>query len=679
MLPPPCAGSSSTGSACSSRTSGDRPRPVGGSAGHGAHEIVAGGRGDGRGHQHHQDGVEAGIPGDAVHAGAQLPLRDGGTGVDGVARRGALGQQTGDVVPQRGCRLGQCQAGLRAGVGGEDARSAGVGDDGDARAGRQRLGVQEGGGFQEFTDRAGRGDAGLGEQGLAGRRPGGRRRGVGRGGPAAGVGAARVDREQRHAAGDPAGGAGEGPRVAERLQVQQGQAGAPVALPPLEHVVAADVVLVAQRDEGGDADPQPGQPVEQGDAHTPGLCRDARGTGAGVPGGERGVEAERRVGVGDPEAVRADEPHAVRAAGVAQSAGLIAVESARHDDQRPDAGLSALLGGLGQVARGHREDGEIRGRRQGAHRRVAGHPEDRAGAGMHGEEPAGEAAGVQLVQQGPAGRAGAASGAHHGHGARSQQRLQARHVRAPAALLHGREVPLVLAEIDRAAHLGALEAAGRAQAEVGEQPQHLVVLRQGVGDEGVHALGAGGGHQMLDQQGADAAVVQAVGDRDGDLGGAGVLGGLVLGEPEHLVAGLGEQRPVAGPGRGARPVGGGFGGAAARPEEAEPQVVGGHPLVEGAQPFVVAGAGGTDGHRGAVLEQGVHRGAVVVRHHRPPRNPSALRASAGPGAVPRADRVRRGGRPAPARPAARVPSGPCARRRRPVEGVRVNSRTRQEG
>ena len=71
--------------------------------------------------------------------------------------------------------------------------------------------------------------------------------------------AARADRrgagahgDDRPAAADPPGDAGELARVAERLGVHRDHARALVVLPELQQVVAADVALVAERDEPGE-------------------------------------------------------------------------------------------------------------------------------------------------------------------------------------------------------------------------------------------------------------------------------------------------------------------------------------------------------------------------------------------------------------------------------------------
>jgi hypothetical protein len=74
-----------------------------------------------------------------------------------------------------------------------------------------------------------------------------------------------------------------------------------------------------------------------------------------------------------------------------------------------------------------------------------------------------------------------------------------------------------------------------------------VVLAERVGGEGGDAGGAGGGDEVLDEEGADAAVVQMVGDREGDLGPVRLRGAarVVLGESDDVAAGLGQQGEVS--------------------------------------------------------------------------------------------------------------------------------------
>ena len=76
-------------------------------------------------------------------------------------------------------------------------------------------------------------------------------------------------------------------RVAERLEVEQDQIGRRVVLPVLEQVVRGDVGLVADRDEGREAEPARGRLLEQREPERAAL----RGE-ADVAGGE-GVRARR--------------------------------------------------------------------------------------------------------------------------------------------------------------------------------------------------------------------------------------------------------------------------------------------------------------------------------------------------------------------------------------------------
>lgn len=185
----------------------------------------------------------------------------------------------------------------------------------------------------------------------------------------------------------------------------------------------------------------------------------------------------------------------------------------------------------------------------------------------------GEAALVQMVQEGPPHRSRPAPGTDHGDRFGAQQRFQAGDVGGPATGFDGRQVGVVLVERDGASHLRALESASGVQAQVGEEPEYFVVLAERVGGERGDAVRAGGGDEVFDEEGADAPVVQSVGHGDRHLGRVRVVAGLVLGQADHLALYLGEQCPVAGARRRRGPVGGQIGGAAARGEEPQPQVL----------------------------------------------------------------------------------------------------------
>ena len=223
-------------------------------------------------------------------------------------------------------RAAHLQAGAGGGVRGELAGAADVGHDGHRAPGRDGLGGQQRGRLDQLAEAAGGDDAGLLEQRLL--------EGCCFG----------QDGEDGHGAADPAGGPGELARVAERLQVEHGQPGLVVALPPEQHVVAGHVELVADRGERGDADAEPGQVVDQGEAEAAGLHDQAGHAGPGRAGGEGGVQAE--AGHGHPEAVRADQAHVVAAADREEFGAVRWVQPGGDHDQGPHAALAALRGHL---------------------------------------------------------------------------------------------------------------------------------------------------------------------------------------------------------------------------------------------------------------------------------------------------------------------------------------------
>ena len=113
------------------------------------------------------------------------------------------------------------QAGRFARVDGENAGSAGVGDDRDAPAGGQRLRVEARRDVEHLVDRVGADDAGLMEQRVDGDVARGQRGRVAAGRARPGARPAGLDRDDRLLPRDAPREAREAPRVAERLEVEQ--------------------------------------------------------------------------------------------------------------------------------------------------------------------------------------------------------------------------------------------------------------------------------------------------------------------------------------------------------------------------------------------------------------------------------------------------------------------------
>ena len=163
----------------------------------------------------------------------------------------------------------------------------------------------------------------------------------------------------------PSGDAGELPRVAEALRVEEDDRRLRVVLPVLQQVVAADVGPVAERDEAGQADAEPRGHLQDARAERAGLQRD-RDAATGDPGGRQHGPQRRRPARGeDAHARRPDDPHArCRGPGSrgAGSSGLALAaasgEIAGDDDQPPDVLRDGVVEHRLQLVRRHGDDGQ---------------------------------------------------------------------------------------------------------------------------------------------------------------------------------------------------------------------------------------------------------------------------------------------------------------------------------
>ena len=174
-----------------------------------------------------------------------------------------------------------------------------------------RLVGEHGRHVEQLLERARSDHARLTQHHLDQRFAGGARAGVRRGRARPGVGAARLDRDDRLGRGRRAARSRRtcagcrSSRDTDRMTSVRGS-----SAQYLQQVVARDVGLVADRGEAGDADIQPLDVVEDGQAERAALRRERDPPGGRVDGRERRVHAKRRIGVQDPHAVGADHAHA---------------------------------------------------------------------------------------------------------------------------------------------------------------------------------------------------------------------------------------------------------------------------------------------------------------------------------------------------------------------------------
>ena len=329
-----------------------------------------------------------------------------------------------------------------------------------------------------------------------------------------------------------------------------------------------------------------------------------------------------------------------------------AAEPGRDHHQRPDAPPPAVLGDPEHRPRRDGDDRQVDLVGQRGRRRQAGDAVQLRRARVDRVDRAREAAVDEVAQDRPADRSGATASADDRDRGRHQHGPHARHVRGP--LPHGdriavgaqRGVRLVGGQRERqvihAVHQGALHL----QPGVGEDPQHSRVLAQRLRGKRAEPPAAGHRDQVLQQQHADAAVMQVIGDRERDLRRPGPGPGPLVGAAaDHLPVQHGQQRRVVRPGLAAYPARLPLGRERAHAEEPQIQVVRGHLGVHVLHRVEVLGPRGPDLDRGAVGQQSVTAVLRVDAHAvlppaRDAATPSALSATAAPSRTPAAENQR---------------------------------------
>ncbi len=356
------------------------------------------------------------------HVEGRPELRRGGGGeqIDRIAHRGL---RRGDPPQRRPDGLGELhdvQPVLLARVRAEDPGPAGVGEDGDPVAPRQRLARQERREVEELAHRAGPDHARLTEAGAltatsdlatsapvcapAARAPAAPR--------ALFTATIGVERERRRATRANVRGFPKDSRYSSTTPV------AGSVLPEAQEVVAGQVGLVADRDEGREADPELARVLQQRDPQAAALREHPHVAARRHLAREGRVEQGVGGGVDDAQAVRPHQAHAGRPADLDQLAldprPLLPDlgEAGREDHQRVHPSLTALPGDVQDRGRRHRDDGEIdrlgqigdpRQRRHALH--PVGRPVDRVQAAR-------VSAGPDVVQHLPAHGPPRAGGAH---------------------------------------------------------------------------------------------------------------------------------------------------------------------------------------------------------------------------------------------------------------------------
>ena len=245
----------------------------------------------GRGHGRHEEDDRRRRPaGRRAGAGSACRVRRRGRAAEHVdrVRDARLGREELRASAARvsSAELGQLEAGSLARVGAEDAEAARVRQHGDARPFGSGWRREERGDVDQLLERGRADHARLVEERVDRGLGAGERGRVRARGALPGRGRAALQRQDRLRARDAAGEAAEAARVAERLDVHEHDVGRVVVLPPLEQVVGRDVGLVADRDEGGEAEPARLGRLEQREPERAALGGEAD-VAAAAPSGRR--------------------------------------------------------------------------------------------------------------------------------------------------------------------------------------------------------------------------------------------------------------------------------------------------------------------------------------------------------------------------------------------------------
>ena len=403
---------------------------------------------------------------------------------------------------------------------------------------------------EQLLERVDADDTGLAEQRVDGGLGAGQRGRVRCGCTRACVGPSTLHRNDGLAARYAPGDAAERPGVAERLDVEQHDVGALVALPVLQEVVGADVGLVADRHEGGHAEAEATGLLEDGDPQRPRLRRERHASRTRWNRSERRVHAHGRCGVHHAHAVGPDHAHAVAPSPAHQlTLGRIALrtglsEAGRDHDQPPYAFLGALLDHLEHV-RGRHDDhrqldvvGDVDHGRVGAH---AGHVGRGGVDGVHGpREVALEEVAEDLVSDRPP----FPPGADHRDRPGPQQPLHGSGRRPSFAVVHRLLRRLGRLDGEHDAHDTVGEAGRILEAGRVEEIAHATVLRQRVGDEPGDAVRPGDHREVLEQDRAEPPTLVGVvdGERHLCLGAVTSRIAVIARHRDHLVVELGDER-----------------------------------------------------------------------------------------------------------------------------------------
>jgi len=308
------------------------------------------------------------------------------------------------------------------------AHAAPVGQDRQPTAGKRTHLPQRARGGEQFVQRAHAQQAGTAERGAVHRI---RARQVLRMRAAGGrdLGAAAVPglhHDDRFGTRGGTRGRHELARVADRFHVQQDRAGTVIGGEVVQQVGEVDVQRIAQRHHGGEADRLAHAPFDQATGDGTRLRNQCEVAGLRETAGQTGVEA--RVRRDHAQAVRAEHAQASLAREGFELRGGRAGSAAHRRGQhhhRTGTFLRSLRGQLRHRCRRRGDHHQVRRPRQVAQVARDRDAVHRRRMLVHQPDLALEAAGAQVLDHRTTHRAWPRLAAHHRHGARTEDRIEA--------------------------------------------------------------------------------------------------------------------------------------------------------------------------------------------------------------------------------------------------------------
>ena len=310
--------------------------------------------------------------------------RSGGDHVDGIPDGGGGRQEAPELRFRFVRELGHLHALFADGVGAHDAGAAGVRDDGDPVALRNRAVGEDLGGCEEILEGELADDARLAQERVGGEVGACKTARVGGCGGGACGRAARLECEHGLLLGEARGDAAEVCGILDGLHVEKDLPDVFVPLPVFKRGLGVHVGLVADRNELREAEVEVAENVEDAPTERTGLGDEADVAALGQRFGKAGVHAHGGMRVDDAETVRPHAAHAV-AADAFEKLGLEPgafsprfLEACGDHAQALDALFVALVDRLKHEACVHDDDGKVHFAGNVEHRRIGGQAFDDA-------------------------------------------------------------------------------------------------------------------------------------------------------------------------------------------------------------------------------------------------------------------------------------------------------------